>query len=272
MILSDFHTHTTFSDGANTPEEMVNAALALGMTALGFSDHSEMPPRCCGTSDMSKAAENAYRAEVSRLREKYADRLPIFLGIEQDSISPTAPAGYDYVIGSVHGIRVQGVYRGVDTSEARFLETVREYFGGDFYAYTEAYYRTLAETANKYDPTFFGHFDLVTKYNEGNKYFDEGHPRYRHGALEALHTLLAAGKPFEINTGAISRGARLTPYPAPFLLKEIHDLGGRILLSGDSHSAKSLLCAYDKAAELARACGFTAALTLTNTGWQAEKL
>ena len=40
MIKANFHTHSTFSDGANTPEEMVQTAISLGMTALGFSDHS----------------------------------------------------------------------------------------------------------------------------------------------------------------------------------------------------------------------------------------
>ena len=154
----------------------------------------------------------------------------------------------------------------------RFLETVDMYFGGDFYAYTQAYYRTIAENANKYNPTFFGHFDLVTKYNEGGKFFDESHPRYRKAALEALEALLPLGKPFEINTGAIARGLRITPYPNPFILKEIHDLGGNIILSGDSHSASALLCGYDIATELAKQAGFTTALTLTNSGWQEETL
>ena len=55
-------------------------------------------------------------------------------------------------------------------------------------------------------------------------------------------------------------------------MKEIHALGGQIVLSGDSHSAQGLLCAYDKATELAKFCGFTTALTLTPTGWQEEQL
>ena len=40
MIKANFHTHTTYCDGKNTPEEMVQAAIALGMTAIGFSGHS----------------------------------------------------------------------------------------------------------------------------------------------------------------------------------------------------------------------------------------
>ena len=39
-ILREFHVHTNFSDGRDTPEEMVRAAIARGMTEIGFSDHS----------------------------------------------------------------------------------------------------------------------------------------------------------------------------------------------------------------------------------------
>ncbi|MBE6944036.1 MAG: histidinol-phosphatase HisJ family protein [Ruminococcaceae bacterium] len=266
MIKANYHTHSTFSDGANTPEEIVQAALRLGMTALGFSDHSPIGEECHGTSGMAFDAEEAYRQEILRLKEIYADRLPIYLGIEQDSNSPASPYAYDYSIGSIHGIWAEGQYRAVDCSERIMLETVEQFFGGDHYTYAENYFRAVAETADKYDPTFFGHIDLVAKYNEGGKYFDESHPRYRNAALEAVEALLPTGKPFEINTGAISRGVRVTPYPAPFILKEIHDLGGSIIFSGDSHSAESLLCAYEQATQLARFCGFDTAMVLTSEG------
>ena len=36
----DLHTHTTFSDGRNSPEEMVLSAIGMGMSTLGISDHS----------------------------------------------------------------------------------------------------------------------------------------------------------------------------------------------------------------------------------------
>ena len=266
MIKANFHTHTTFSDGANTPEEMVKTAIQFEMTALGFSDHSPIGEECHGTSGMAFADENAYRQEILRLKEVYADQIPIYLGIEQDSNSPRSPYSYDYSIGSIHGIWVEGQYRAVDCNEQTMLETVEKYFGGDHYAYAQCYYRAVAETADQYDPTFFGHIDLVAKYNEGGKYFDESHPLYRKAALEAVEALLPAGKPFEINTGAISRGVRITPYPAPFILKEIRALGGSILFSGDSHSAKGLLCAYGQATELAKFCGFETAMVLSPEG------
>ena len=40
MSFSDLHLHTTFSDGKNSPEEMVEEAIRLGLSEIGFSDHA----------------------------------------------------------------------------------------------------------------------------------------------------------------------------------------------------------------------------------------
>lgn len=37
--MQDFHTHTTFSDGADRPEDMIRAAVVAGITTLGICDH-----------------------------------------------------------------------------------------------------------------------------------------------------------------------------------------------------------------------------------------
>lgn len=36
MIPSNYHTHTRFCDGKNTPEEIVREAIRLGCPELGF--------------------------------------------------------------------------------------------------------------------------------------------------------------------------------------------------------------------------------------------
>jgi len=270
MILANFHSHTTFCDGKNTPEEMVERALELGMFALGFSGHAYIAYD--GTTGMDEATTAAYRQEVLRLKEKYKNKIDIFLGIELDGYSPAPDYPYDYRIGSVHGIMVDGEYMAVDYREDFSEEVVKNHFGGDYYAYIEEYYRAETLLAPKYDPDIIGHFDLVTKFNENNKHFDESHPRYRKAALESLETLMKLGKPFEINTGAISRGYRQTPYPAPFLLKAIHDMGGSIILSSDCHSRDGLLCNFEEATDMAKRCGFTTALVLTADGFKEADL
>ncbi|MBQ7526012.1 MAG: PHP domain-containing protein [Abditibacteriota bacterium] len=42
IIEADLHTHTTASDGAKTPSEMVDLALDAGLKAVGITDHDTM--------------------------------------------------------------------------------------------------------------------------------------------------------------------------------------------------------------------------------------
>ena len=90
-----------------------------------------------------------------------------------------------------------------------------------------------------------GHFDLISKFNEAGALFDEADPRYIAASRAAADALLKTGKPFEINTGAISRGYRTAPYPSKALRDYIRQKGGSFLLSSDSHAKESLCCGFD---------------------------
>jgi len=87
-----------------------------------------------------------------------------------------------------------------------------------------------------------------------------------------VEALIPYGKPFEINSGAISRGWRTTPYPAPEILRFIKERGGHILLSSDSHAKETLRYRFDASRELALACGFTTQLIPTGNGLTEVKL
>jgi len=83
-----------------------------------------------------------------------------------------------------------------------------------------------------------------------------------------MKKLNSQGLPFEINTGAMSRGYRTAPYPNPVLLKELHAMGGRIIINSDSHSADTIAYAFDQAQKLAYDCGFRKVTVLTPQGFQ----
>ena len=74
--------------------------------------------------------------------------------------------------------------------------------------------------------------------------------------MAAMKELLKAEIPFEINTGAISRGYRMEPYPSKILLKELKAMGGMIMINSDSHADNTLLYKFDQAESLALSCGF----------------
>ena len=100
MILKDLHTHTTYCDGKNTPEEMVIAAIGKGLCKIGFSGHcyTFFDERYC----MSIPNVIQYITEVNALKEKYKDRIRVLCGVEQDYFGGRPIADFDYVIGSCH--------------------------------------------------------------------------------------------------------------------------------------------------------------------------
>ena len=266
-LLCSVHTHSVLCDGKNTLAEMAAAAFGAGVRYFGASGHSHTDiPHDAGNVLPADLVE--YRSQLLALREQYRGRMEVLLGIEQDSCSPQpVPDWVDYWIGSVHNLHdpKTGNYHCVDWDREKLTACRDTMFGGDMLALTEAYYRDVAAMADR-KPTILGHIDLVTKLNAGNVLFDETAPRYRAAALEALHAADPQATLLEINTGAISRGYRDTPYPAQFLLREWRNLGGRIILTADAHTTAHLLSGYELAARWAQAAGFDTAVLLTLAG------
>ena len=95
------HTHSTLCDGKASPEAMAAAAYDAGVRYFGVSCHSHTPiPDDEGA--VLPADMTDYRAAVLALREQYAGRMEVLLGLEWDSQSDISPDGFDYWIGSVH--------------------------------------------------------------------------------------------------------------------------------------------------------------------------
>ncbi len=266
MICGDFHVHSNYSDGNDSIEEMVQAAIARGFAALGMTDHAYMddPGRDWG---MPLERVEAYQEELSMLKEKYRGKIDLLCGIEQDIDSPLGVEGYDYVIGSVHAVKKAGKLFEVDDSLEQVQENLRLYFP-DPYEYVEEYYRRLGALPKTFSPDIIGHFDLLTKWQQKAPLFDEAHPRYREAAEEALKKLIPTGALFEVNCGAIGRGYRTTPYPAPPLLRSIYERGGQVIVTGDCHNAKALGVGFEEALRAVKTAGFSRIVTLTSKGKQ----
>ena len=262
-IRSNAHCHTTYCDGKNTPEEMILAAIDRNFLCLGLSIHSWTPWEPCG---VTIEREQAYREELKRLREKYKDQIEIMIGVERDSLAGRDFAQYDYLLDSVHVVLHDDQPMFIDWTAEKMERYIREFFSGDPYAYCRAYYNRVAEVNAKSDALFIGHIDLVSKFNEGGKYFDESDPRYLHPAFEAADCAIGRGIPLEMNTGAIARGYRKNPYPRAEILKHIRQRGGQIILNSDAHSAEALDVAFAESLEIARACGFDHILRLRARG------
>lgn len=247
-IYQDLHTHTNFCDGKDSPEDMVKSAIKKGLKIIGICCHSytDFTSGCC----INLESEFVFIAEINRLKEKYKDKITVLCGIEKDLYTTKVTAEYDYVIGSIHHFKIDGKYYFIDRAKDEFMRTVEQVFGGDYYLAIERYYESLAKIVEKTDCDIIGHFDLVTKYNEGDNLFSTIHPRYVGAYRKAVDKLVGFNKPFEINTGAISRGYRSHPYPAKEIIEYIKQKGGKFILSSDSHSKENIAYQYDKWKEL----------------------
>ena len=244
MIKCDYHIHTNLCDGKNSPKEMVDAAVNMGLKTIGFSGHGYAGVE--GVFGMTERNQQKYIETIQALRIKYADRIRILCGIEQEGLAGKPVEDFDYVIGSVHYVEKDGRLFEVDISPEGFEKAVAECFGGDYYDFCERYFESVANVVESTDADIIGHLDLVTKFNEGDCLFDTSHPRFVAAWQKAADKLLKTGKPFEINTGAISRGYRTAPYPSKDILLYILERGGKFILNSDSHSADSICFEFEK--------------------------
>ncbi len=261
----DLHTHTNYCDGSATPRQMVEAAVELGMETIGFSGHSyvHFDLDCC----MTREQTDAYRREIAALREEFCDRIDILCGIEQDLYADDPAMGYDYVIGSVHYLPSRDGMVALDLSEKELLRIVKTYYNGRFEGLWREYYAAVAQLPERTGCRIIGHLDLLTKFNEGGRLFDDTMPYYLTYATDAIDALIKAGMVFEVNTGAVSRGYRKLPYPSLPLLNYIAEKGGRAMLSSDAHAPSQLMGHFALAADCLRMAGFSSVFVLSHAGW-----
>ncbi len=266
----NLHTHTTYCDGSHTPEEIVKQAIEIGFDTIGFSGHATMN---FGVAwDMSREDTLRYKEEVARLKEKYHDRIRVLCGLEVEMLAEYDPAGYDYLIGSSHFMKIGEEIVEFDATAQTVSGVIERYFGGDGIMYARHYYENLAELPRYGRFDIVGHFDIIAKHCESHHFFDVTSKAYQTMALESLHAVAEKMKVFEVNTGAIARGYRTLPYPAPFLLKEMKNLGCSVVLTSDCHNKNALDCHYAESLAYIQSCGFDRVGVMDETGIKEVKI
>lgn len=255
MIRQNLHTHTCFDDGINSPREMVLAALNAGLSSVGFSGHSILP----FANDWSMTTESLslYLREIRQVQEEFTGVLPIYLGLEWDLLSSPSDlsAGFDYLIGSVHHLQMSDDLFSVDESAACTRSALHRHYHADPLQMAEAYFCQVRMLSEHPEVDIIGHFDLITKFDEQEPLFPSRSVEYMELAAAAADQLIRHDKIFEVNTGAMSRGYRKTPYPSADILKRIIQRGGRLTVSSDAHEASSITFGFTEAETLLKSLG-----------------
>ena len=105
QITGIFHVHSNYSDGVNSIEELVNAAIDRGFQYIGISDHSK---NAFYANGLKEADIEKQHKEIENLRGMYP-QISIFKGIESDILADGSLdyddevlSSFDYIIGSIH--------------------------------------------------------------------------------------------------------------------------------------------------------------------------
>ncbi len=251
-ILSDYHVHSSFSgDSSVSPEAVIEQAISHGLQHLCLTDHMDYDYTdgdVCFEFDPRE-----YFRRLQPLKEKYRDQIDLCIGVElglrpylsgrHHSLIFSYP--FDFVIGSIHLVNNRDPYfpsyfEGRDESDA-YLE------------YFQCALQNLRAYSN-FDT--FGHLDYVVRYGPNQNRF-YSYERYREILDEILRTLIRRDIGLEINTGGYRHGLE-EPNPCREIIKRYRELGGRIITFGsDAHDPLFLGYQFDRAAALAKECGFT---------------
>lgn len=263
-ILSNLHCHSTYSDGENTLEEMIQAAIDLGLESIGISDHAYAPYDlvCC----IPQEKMEPYHRELNSLKEQYQDRIPVYAGVEVDAFYLYDKADWDYVIGSVHYLKGRSGYHTIEATPAQFEQAAEEL--GGYRAVAEAYGETLVKLALEYRPHILGHLDILTRLvRQGQVPLDTQASWYREMWQEIIRSIAQSGCLVEVNTSAIYRGQSPEPFPSVEILKMLQERKVPLVLNSDAHQKQNLIAAFSQAGELLRAVGYTTVKVLRPQGF-----
>jgi len=277
---ANFHTHSTFCDGKFSAEDMVIAAIEKGFDVLGFSSHCLHPlnPEFYKPFDniwhIPSANIKSYTEEIRRLKEKYADKIQLYLGFEADyfdspeygtaipSMENYAEFEPDYLIGAVHFINTDKGFFTVDNKPEIVKESLSRLYSKpngeiDGRAAVCDYFAAERAMLQKGDFDIIAHCDLIKLRNGPLNFFNPEESWYKDELKATALEIARSGVIAEINTGAIGRGIMDDTYPSQYFLELLYELGVPVCINSDAHTTQMLDGAFDRAAAQAKKTGYT---------------
>jgi histidinol-phosphatase (PHP family) len=241
---TDYHVHTTFSDGKADPEEYILKAIQDGIMEIGFSEHINL----CYTNQawcMDPGRVNEYISFIRKLKKKFSS-IEIRTGLEVDYCPGKEEAIYkflnglklDYVIGSVHNIGDKSVDGGPEIYENRDIDEL-------FVTYFDHVIEAVA--SGLFD--IIAHCDLVRIYN----YKPAGNPEPLYRKLAKAMSIHDVA--FEVNTNGRNRPLG-DFYPDRRFLKIFREENVPVCVNSDAHIPQRVGQFFPEAYALLKEAGF----------------
>jgi histidinol-phosphatase (PHP family) len=242
---TDYHVHSTFSDGRSVPDDYISSALVAGLSEIGFSEHLTLfndsadgnlnPVNIFPYINHIKALQET----ITEIKIKIGLEVDYFAGKEDDISAFLLPLPLDYIIGSVHYLGDKTVDFGPEFYEGKSIDRL-------FKSYFESVIK--ASGSGLFD--IIGHCDLIRIY--GHKPSADLEPLYRQLAITMKNNNVA----FEVNTNGRNRPLA-DFYPDRRFLYIFREENVPVCVNSDAHMPIRVGQYFDEAYELLRYIGFT---------------
>ncbi len=229
----------------NSLEEIIQAYIGRGFSAVGITEHMPMPGDEFLYPDETKLGLTArdldhrfgrYFKELDRLQQVYKDKIRIYKGFETEVVTGSLDlAGQlireyrpDYIVGSVHHVNdacfdysrenYEAIARNCGSTKAMYL----------------AYFDAQFEMIRTLRPFVVGHFDII-------RIFDDDYgarlaqPEIQKKIQRNLELIRDLGLVLDYNLRPLARGEK-TPYLAPPILDLAKKMDIKVIPGDDSHN------------------------------------
>lgn len=258
-----YHTHTDFSDGSNTLEEMLQQAVGLGWQEIGVSDHlivhKNITQSISYQNMIARAHSDMYRSDFktalpffnkhAEIFRKIAKKFPlkVYLGYEVDFFTYDgwqeefkefiSRLDYDYLITGNHFFTNLDGTEIVDISQYKKCKDVR---GGDSLEnYLRRHYQTIVKAVESGLFDFLAHLDYARKIPEHQNF-----PMIAE-RLQIVDALQRHNVACEISTKGLRKIGDF--FPENNMLAELIKQKVPLVISDDAHQTSELGYAFDAA-------------------------
>lgn len=246
----DLHMHTPLCRHATgEPVDYARRALELGLTEIGFTDHSPMPRDNFDDWRMRADQLDEYVEKVRRAQKEFP-QLNIRLGLEVDYLPGyedwirdlASRHPWDYFIGSVHYVS--------ETWAVDNPYQLAEWKSRDAWEVWTIYFARLTMAAETGLFEIIGHADLPKKF--GYRPARDCTPLYEKflSAAKKHHCAL------DVNTAGLRKECQEI-YPSRELLQLAFQKGVPIAFGSDAHAPEEVGMDFTQAVQLAHEVGYT---------------
>jgi len=242
---TDYHVHTTFSDGRSSPGNYISAASEAEINEIGFSDHlslfKENQDWCMNpdtVKDYLDFLENL-KKDAGNIIVRKGLEIDYIPGKEKEIEAFLSRFCLDYRIGSVHYLGEKTVDSGLEFYEGRNIDLL-----------FESYFELVIGAVNSGIFDIIGHCDYIRIF--GFKPVKNPEPLYRKLAKEFKKSDIA----FELNTNGRNRPLA-DFYPDRRFLHIFKEENVPVCVNSDAHMPGRVGQYFEEAYELLRYAGFS---------------